>query len=34
MALFSPSLDTVRQDAGYFREMDVLERLQDSLPDN
>jgi superfamily I DNA/RNA helicase len=34
VALFSPSLNSIRQDAGYFRELDVLERLQDSLPDN
>lgn len=34
MAQISPCLDSSRHDAGYFRELDVLERLQNSLPDN
>ena len=33
MAQLSPSLNLIRQDAGLFRELDVLERLRDSLPD-
>ena len=33
MAQLSPSLNLARQDAGLFREFDVLERLHDSLPD-
>lgn len=33
MAQISPVLDTVRHDAGLYRELDVLERLQQSLPD-
>ena len=34
MAQLSPSLNPTRHDAGYFRELDVLQRLQESLPDN
>ena len=33
MAQISPALDTLRHDAGLFRELDVLDRLQQSLPD-
>ena len=33
MARISPTLDNIRYDAGFFREIDVLEKLQDSLPD-
>ncbi|MDO4904764.1 MAG: ATP-binding domain-containing protein [Lautropia sp.] len=33
MALLSPSLNAIRQDTGLYRELDVLERLQGSLPD-
>lgn len=33
MATLSPCLTSVRDDAGLYRELDVLERLQDSLPD-
>ena len=33
MAQLSPSLNLIRQDAGLFRELDVLERLCDSLVD-
>ncbi len=33
MAQISPALDRVRHDAGLFRELDVLHRLQQSLPD-
>lgn len=33
MAHIFPTLDTFRHDAGLYRELDVLERLQDSLPD-
>lgn len=33
MALLSPSLTTVRQDTGLYRELDVLERLENSLPE-
>jgi len=34
VAQLSPSLNPTRHDAGYFRELDVLQRLQESLPDN
>ena len=33
MAQLSPSLPTQRKDAGLARELDVLEHLQQSLPD-
>lgn len=33
MAILSPCVTTIRQDTGLFRELDVLERLQESLPD-
>jgi Holliday junction resolvase-like predicted endonuclease len=33
VARISPTLDSIRYDAGYFREIDVLEKLQDTLPD-
>lgn len=33
MAQLSPTLNLARQDAGLYRELDVLERLRDSLPD-
>lgn len=34
MALISPSyVPSIRHDAGWYREIDVLERLKDSLPD-
>ena len=33
MAQLSPSLSQIRHDTGLYRELDVLERLQDSLPD-
>ncbi len=33
MAQLAPCLDTVRHDPGLFREIDVLDRLQQSLPD-
>lgn len=33
MARLSPSVTAIRQDTGLYRELDVLERLQDSLPD-
>ena len=34
MALISPSyVPSIRQDAGWYREIDVLDRLKDSLPD-
>ena len=32
MATLSPSLNAIRQDTGLYRELDVLERLQESLP--
>ena len=32
MAQISPALDTLRHDAGLYRELDVLDRLQQSLP--
>ena len=31
MATLSPSLNAIRQDTGLYRELDVLERLQESL---
>lgn len=34
MALLSPSIDCTRHDAGIYREVDVLERLKLSLPDD
>jgi len=35
MAILHPeSFDLLRQDAGLFRELDVMERLKQSLPDN
>ena len=33
MAQISPALDTLRHDAGRYRELDVLDRLQQSLPE-
>lgn len=33
MATFTPCLSSIRNDAGLYRELDVLERLRDSLPD-
>ncbi len=33
MARISPTLDSIRYDAGFFREIDVLEKLQNSLAD-
>lgn len=33
MAQISPALDLLRHDAGLYRELDVLDRLQQSLPD-
>jgi len=33
VARISPTLDSIRYDAGFFREIDVLEKLQDTLPD-
>lgn len=33
MAKLSPCLTAIRDDAGLFRELDILERLQHSLPD-
>jgi superfamily I DNA/RNA helicase len=33
VACISPTLDSIRYDAGFFREIDVLEKLQDTLPD-
>lgn len=33
MAILSPSIAAIRQDTGLYRELDVLERLQDSLPE-
>ena len=33
MAQISPALDTLRRDSGLYRELDVLDRLQHSLPD-
>lgn len=32
MAQLSPSIDTLRHDLGLYRELDVLDRLQQSLP--
>ena len=32
MATLSPSLNAIRQDTGLYRELDALERLQESLP--
>lgn len=34
MARMSPALDAVRTDIGLYRELDVLDRLQQSLPDD
>ena len=35
MAILHPAtFDQIRQDAGLFRELDVMERLKQSLPDN
>ena len=33
MAQLSPTIDALRHDGGLYRELDVLERLQQSLPD-
>lgn len=33
MARISPTMDGIRYDAGFFREIDVLEKLRDTLPD-
>ncbi|MDO4682336.1 MAG: ATP-binding domain-containing protein [Lautropia sp.] len=33
MARLSPNLNAIRQDTGLFRELDVLERLEESLPE-
>ncbi len=33
MAQLSPAIDALRHDGGLYRELDVLDRLQQSLPD-